>query len=176
MFKWRIVIVSVLTAIAVSQLGWTVCPLFAQEKGKVSQKDPGSAALSRIEGLSVGQRQEFGGLTVFPITGGSIGGINYLTFDDAMRKGVLIVSEKGSGEVNMVCVRNKSSQPVFVMDGEEIVGARQNRIVNSSVMIPTDRLVEPAGELRGTRPLDRRLDAVQSRRDPAFCQRPAGER
>jgi hypothetical protein len=152
MRNWQIVIVSMVVAIAVSYVTWTALA----ERGVSSPyivhpevneigggTDPGHFVLNRVDGLRVTDRQEFGGLTVFPVVGRSLGGFSYLTFDEAMNKGVLIVSEKGDGEVNMVRVRNKSSQPVFIMDGEEIVGARQNRVLNSSVMIPaTDKVVE----------------------------------
>jgi len=52
-----------------------------------------------------------------------------------MREGQLEISEVGSGEVNRVRIRNLSGRRVFIMDGEELVGAKQNRVLNTSVMI-----------------------------------------
>jgi hypothetical protein len=35
-----------------------------------------------------------------------------------------------------VCFRNEGHRPVFLLDGEELVGAKQNRVVNISVLAP----------------------------------------
>jgi len=33
-------------------------------------------------------------------------------------------------------VRNKGAKPIFILDGEELVGAKQNRVVNLTILVP----------------------------------------
>jgi hypothetical protein len=47
------------------------------------------------------------------------------------------VSEGGS--VPQLLVANAGVRPVFLLDGEELVGAKQNRIVNLSILVPAAR-------------------------------------
>ncbi len=38
------------------------------------------------------------------------------------------------------CIQsNKGAKPVFILDGEELLGAKQNRVVNLSILVPVKR-------------------------------------
>ncbi len=41
-----------------------------------------------------------------------------------------------SGNVNELLIINKGSAAVLLMDGEILEGAKQNRVVNSSILVP----------------------------------------
>jgi len=141
MSKWRIVVAALVIAGGASFLTWTAGARNHVTKD-VESESVGAAVLDRVDEIAVGQPQHYRNLTMIPLTGRSIPGLDYLTLDEAMDKGAIQVTEKGSGEVNVIVVRNRSGSRVFVMDGEEVVGAKQNRIVNSSLMIAPKQIAE----------------------------------
>jgi len=62
---------------------------------------------------------------------------SYLTLDQALGLGWTEVTEiSDQGSVPELRVINKGGTPVFVLDGEELVGAKQNRVVNLSILVP----------------------------------------
>lgn len=91
-----------------------------------------------LDNVRVAQPKTFGSLTMFPLVAGSAAeGIAYLTLDEALATGRFRVTEvSGAGRVPELRVENGLDQPVFLLDGEELVGAKQNRILNLSLMIP----------------------------------------
>jgi hypothetical protein len=59
-----------------------------------------------------------------------------VTAREAITRGTLTVSEiSDAGSVPELLAINEGNVPVLVIDGEELVGAKQNRIVNVSVLI-----------------------------------------
>lgn len=90
-------------------------------------------AISRLE---VGAPITYKNLTIFPVKGTDQTTREYVTLDQALSKGFLEVTEVGSGRVNEVLVRNKSDQYVFMMAGEVIVGAKQDRMLSDDVLVP----------------------------------------
>src|SRR5262249_32629774 len=61
----------------------------------------------------------------------------YLTLDEALQTGRFRVSEvSDTGWVPELRVDNGLDRPVFLLDGEELGGAKQNRVINLSLMIP----------------------------------------
>ena len=63
-------------------------------------------------------------------------GQRYLTLTEGIKSGDVIIKEVSEGgNVPKLLIQNKSQQSLFIMDGEELIGAKQNRIVNSSFII-----------------------------------------
>jgi len=90
-----------------------------------------------LKKMTVGQPRTFAGLTVYPLTGGSRGEPAYTTLDDALRAGTARVTEvDAGGRVPELAFENDGDRPVLVVDGEELVGAKQNRIVNLTILAP----------------------------------------
>ncbi len=63
-------------------------------------------------------------------------GVNYDLSDEAINKGVVTVEEVSeAGSVPDLAVENSGDLRVLFLEGEELVGAKQNRILNTSVLI-----------------------------------------
>jgi hypothetical protein len=62
---------------------------------------------------------------------------DYLTLDEALAKDLIEVVEiDEEGSVPELRVVNRSDRMVLILDGEELVGAKQNRIVNTTILVP----------------------------------------
>lgn len=62
---------------------------------------------------------------------------DYLTLDEALDRGVVRISEVSeAGSVPELLVANSAERPLLLLDGEELVGAKQNRILNLSILVP----------------------------------------
>jgi hypothetical protein len=87
--------------------------------------------------VTPGEPQTFAGLTMVPLLDGGRGGGGYLTLDEAIATGSFRVTEVSeSGSVPELLVVNDLGKPVLVVDGEELIGAKQNRIVNLTILVP----------------------------------------
>ncbi len=76
-------------------------------------------------------------LTMYPLLHGVETVPGYATLDEALAAGFVTVTEVSeSGSVPELTIVNNGPVPVFVLDGEELVGAKQNRIVNLSILVP----------------------------------------
>lgn len=75
-------------------------------------------------------------MTVFPLATESLVCFDYLTLDEAIEKGKIEVTESSEGgSVPDLLVKNKGTKPVLMMTGEEVVGAKQNRTLNTDILI-----------------------------------------
>jgi hypothetical protein len=84
----------------------------------------------------VGVRQA-AGLQVFDLRWPVRDGHDYVTLDEALLQNLLEVTEISSGgTVPALKVTNKSERMVFLMAGEELVGGKQNRVLNASMLVP----------------------------------------
>jgi len=80
--------------------------------------------------------QNNGCLTIAEISTEGTDNIVYISGDKAIKQKKLIVGEVSeSGSVNDLLVRNLSGKFVFMMDGDILIGAKQNRVLNTSVFI-----------------------------------------
>jgi len=99
--------------------------------------DPISLTLS---GIAVGRPLTSGALTMFPLLNGKNGQPDYLTLDEALTQGLATITEiSESGTVPELKFVNRAERPVLLVDGEELVGAKQNRILNLTILVPARR-------------------------------------
>jgi hypothetical protein len=62
---------------------------------------------------------------------------NYSLLDAALARGVTEITEVSEqGSVPELLVINRGPNPVLIIDGEELVGAKQNRVVNLTILVP----------------------------------------
>jgi hypothetical protein len=92
--------------------------------------------LSFLNGCDIGEKQTCRNLTVFPVLHSDGVEPYYLTLEQAIESGLLTVTEvDDAGNVNRLKLTNEGSKPILLIEGEELRGAKQNRIVNASFLI-----------------------------------------
>jgi hypothetical protein len=90
----------------------------------------------RLGAVEVADARETSGLQVFGLRAAPNGALNYLTLDEALGAGLVEVAEiSQEGSVPALQVRNHSDAMVFLMAGEHLVGAKQDRVINASLLI-----------------------------------------
>ncbi|MBI4616621.1 MAG: hypothetical protein HY720_23625 [Planctomycetes bacterium] len=79
---------------------------------------------------------ERGGVTVVGLATSTGTAPDYLTFDEALDRALVDVEEVSAGGSVPECrVRNRSASRLLLVEGEEIRGAKQNRILNTSAFL-----------------------------------------
>ena len=87
--------------------------------------------------ITLGDEVTFRNLTMFALRSELDQDLLYDTLDSALEAGSLTVSElTDDGHVPEIKVANRGARPVLIIDGEELVGAKQNRTVNLSLLAP----------------------------------------
>jgi hypothetical protein len=89
-----------------------------------------------LEAVKIGRHQTHKNLTLYPLLSTYALDLDYLLLEEALASGAVEVLEVSKeGAVPDLKVVNKSPRMVLILDGEELVGAKQNRIVNTTILI-----------------------------------------
>jgi hypothetical protein len=92
---------------------------------------------SYLDQIKVGEEQTYKNLTTYPVLSNQLSALDYITLDEALKQGLIEISEiDKDGSVPELKLTNKSEKMILILDGEELVGAKQNRIVNTTMLIP----------------------------------------
>jgi ARG and Rhodanese-Phosphatase-superfamily-associated Protein domain len=90
-----------------------------------------------LAGLDVGSCVGSDELTMFPLIAREPREPHYATLSEAVAAGRARVTEiSDAGSVPELRIVNDGDLPVLIIDGEELVGAKQNRIVNLTILVP----------------------------------------
>ena len=118
-----------------------------------------STVAESLSAVRLGEPQAHQNLSLFPLLGEAANAPEYLLLEEALARGLVRVTEVSEGgSVPELLLVNEGERPVLLLDGEELVGAKQNRILNLSVLVgPHSRTVIPvscveAGRWRHTSP------------------------
>ncbi len=96
-----------------------------------------------INGLHLGEATSFEGLTVFPLFGDDIQEKDYLTLDEALeQKQARVIEVSETGDVPTLLFENLGDRKVLLVDGDELIGAKQNRIINLTILVPAHTKIE----------------------------------
>src|SRR2546430_14796428 len=93
-----------------------------------------STASTRTLPFELGSPRSFCGLTALPLFPARQPRLDYLGLDEAVARG-FAVSELDEGAVETLVVENTLGDCVLVYEGEELLGAKQNRIVQRWVLV-----------------------------------------
>jgi hypothetical protein len=86
--------------------------------------------------IGVGPGAVHENLLMWPLSGGADPGVEYFSVDEAMDRRLLEITEVSDrGEVPNLQVKNNGERPILILAGEELVGAKQNRLVNTTFLL-----------------------------------------
>ena len=89
-----------------------------------------------VETLELGEPTTYRNLTVFPVFSRAALEDGYLLLDGALAaKGFTVTETSEAGHVPELAVTNSLDADVLLLDGEQLIGAKQNRIVNTTIII-----------------------------------------
>jgi len=90
-----------------------------------------------LKGIELGDVQIHRNLAMWPLLGGGGDGADYLLLGEAIGAGLVRVTEiSEGGRVPEMKLTNTADLPVLVLEGETLVGAKQNRTTNLSILAP----------------------------------------
>jgi hypothetical protein len=89
-----------------------------------------------LQQVEVLEPQQVNGLQVFGLRHQLGNGLAYRTLDEALADQQIEVSEiSEGGSVPTLKVSNRGNTMLFLMAGEQLIGAKQNRVLNASIMV-----------------------------------------
>lgn len=89
--------------------------------------------------FEIGRSSQFRNLNLFPLVRRNTATrpMDYLLLEDGIAQGKVRVTElRGGGSVPELRLENTADLPVLLVDGEELVGAKQNRVLNLTILAP----------------------------------------
>lgn len=89
--------------------------------------------------------QHAGALSILQFKTDETGEFQYIALNEALKNKYLKITEVNkAGSVNEIILENTSDKFIFMMDGDVLEGAKQNRVVNSSVLVaPHSKIILP---------------------------------
>ena len=89
-----------------------------------------------LAGLKLGESKTYVNLTLFPLIGEGEAPPSYVLLDEALDRHLVRVTEvSSSGSVPELALENTSEAAVLLVDGDELIGAKQNRVLNLSILV-----------------------------------------
>lgn len=86
--------------------------------------------------LTLGEAQYAHNLSVYPLLADHDGEPGYLTLDQALSEHQARITEVSeAGRVPELAFENLADEPILLLDGEELVGAKQNRVLNFTLLV-----------------------------------------
>lgn len=109
-------------------------------------KSPGNqdnlAVLLSGKGVRYGDPNSFSGLTLIPVFHPHRAPFDYTLLAQAVAARTAVIEEVGRGTVPTLRVRNLGERPVLMVDGEHLIGVKQNRILNTTILVPEKSTVD----------------------------------
>jgi len=92
--------------------------------------------INYLSALRLGELQVFENMAILPVFTSPNGGPDYGLLKEAMDQKLISVTEVNrSGSVPELKVTTTSPLPILLLDGEELIGAKQNRVLNTSILL-----------------------------------------
>jgi ARG and Rhodanese-Phosphatase-superfamily-associated Protein domain len=93
----------------------------------------------RIREVSVGEIESAEGLSIVPLIGKEQDNPCYRLFDETGVPGFCVKEVDEAGSVTSLVAENDTSDRVLLLDGQQLIGCKQNRIVNMTILVPAKR-------------------------------------
>lgn len=94
-----------------------------------------------IAALQLGSPRTTGALDIHPLIAPNVPETPWVLLHQAIAEKTIEVVEQPTANVTEVLARNLGSAPILVLEGEVLVGAKQNRVVTATVLIPAGATV-----------------------------------
>jgi hypothetical protein len=94
--------------------------------------------LETLKSVEIDGHQQYEALEIFHLRWATNGNrLDYVTLDEALEdKSIEVTESSENGLVPQIKIINRSNRMVFLMAGEQVVGCKQNRVLNASIMVP----------------------------------------
>lgn len=95
-----------------------------------------NAVKCRLQSVVPGEAQIYRNIAIVPLIAPSDGSFQYHTLSEALAAWDVAITEvSASGSVPELLVVNRANTAVLLIDGEELAGAKQNRVLNTSILL-----------------------------------------
>lgn len=88
-----------------------------------------------LKHLSLAERQNYENMTVVPILSDTNTPFDILDLKEGLKMGLVKIEECDNSNIEQVKLKNNSISPLILLDGEEIAGSLQNRIISQTMII-----------------------------------------
>ena len=85
--------------------------------------------------FELGDPAAFGGLALVPLFPAAEPRLDYIGLDEAVASGLAVTEVDEAGSVSNLFVSNSLDVNVLLFEGEELVGAKQNRILDRTILV-----------------------------------------
>ena len=98
------------------------------------------AVVDALGQITFGPESTFENLSIVALLRDEERDAGYVTLDEALAGGCAQITEvSDAGQVSALQVVVNGAEPVLLLDGEELIGAKQNRVMNLTIMAPPAR-------------------------------------
>jgi len=118
-------------------LGWEIQPSAGKETIMTQQEPTKARTLAEVVAtLKVVEAVGHRNLTLVSLQGEGRRHLDYILVTEAISDGTLTVTEVDeSGSVPELLAVNSGEKVILLLDGEELIGAKQNRILNTTILL-----------------------------------------
>ena len=89
-----------------------------------------------IDSITFGEQQTYRNMSIIPLFHNNGDKLTYKMLSDSVKNKVVEITEiSDSGHVPELKVINHSENRVLIVDGEQFIGAKQNRVINATVLL-----------------------------------------
>ena len=92
-------------------------------------------APARTLPFELGEPRSFAGLTIVPLFPAGPAQLEYVGLDEAAARGLTVTEVDVAGDVQALLLENPLGERVLLYEGEELVGAKQNRILERAILV-----------------------------------------
>lgn len=94
-----------------------------------------NAVKTQLQSVQFGEAQTYENIAILPLIAPVDGTFQYRTLGEALATWDIAITEVSVGSVPELMVVNRANEPVLLIDGEELADAKQNRVLNTSLLL-----------------------------------------